>query len=90
MSGIDGDEERAALVVALAGYSRQVGSLLVAEGVETDAELRTIRRLGVPLVQGFLLGRPGPPWPQVGAADAVAAAVEPEITVRAGRLEPVA
>ncbi len=90
VSGIDGDEERAALVGALAGYSRQVGSLLVAEGVETDAELRTVRRLGVPLVQGFLLGRPGPPWPQVGAADAVAATVEPEITVRAGRLEPVA
>jgi EAL domain-containing protein (putative c-di-GMP-specific phosphodiesterase class I) len=68
VSGIDGDDERAALVQALAGYSTQVGSLLVAEGVETAAELRTIRRLGVPLVQGFYLSRPGRPWPQVSNA----------------------
>jgi EAL domain-containing protein (putative c-di-GMP-specific phosphodiesterase class I) len=68
VSGIDGDGERAALVGALAGYSKQVGSLLVAEGVETEAELRAIRRLGVPLVQGFYFSRPGPPWPEVRGA----------------------
>jgi EAL domain-containing protein (putative c-di-GMP-specific phosphodiesterase class I) len=65
VSGIDRDDERAALVGALAGYSKQVGSLLVAEGVETDAELRAIQRLGVPLVQGFYFSRPGAPWPEV-------------------------
>jgi EAL domain-containing protein (putative c-di-GMP-specific phosphodiesterase class I) len=70
VSGIDADDERAALVRALAGYSTQVGSLLVAEGVETAGELRTIRRLGVPLVQGFYLSRPGRPWPQVNRSDA--------------------
>ena len=74
VSGIDSDDERAALVQALAGYSTQVGSLLVAEGVETAAELRTIRRLGVPLVQGFHLSRPGRPWPQLGNAGADSAA----------------
>ncbi len=74
VSGIDSDDERAALVQALAGYSMQVGSLLVAEGVETAAELRTIRRLGVPLVQGFYLSRPGRPWPEVGNAGADSAA----------------
>ena len=66
VTGIDDDEERAALVGALAGYSRQVGCLLVAEGVETEGELQAVRRLGVPLVQGFFLGRPGPPWPGAG------------------------
>ena len=70
VSGIDGDGERAALVGALAGYSAQVGCLLVAEGVETEAELHTVRQLGVPLVQGFLLSRPGPAWPQLGAGNA--------------------
>ncbi|MHB8532042.1 MAG: EAL domain-containing protein [Solirubrobacteraceae bacterium] len=68
--GIDHDEDRAALVAALAGYARQVGSLLVAEGIETSAELLALRRIGVPLVQGFLLARPGAPWP---AVDRVAA-----------------
>ncbi len=69
VSGIDGDCERAALVGALAGYSKQVGSLLVAEGVETEAELRTVCQLGVPLIQGFYLSRPGPPWPEVSGAE---------------------
>lgn len=66
ITGIDQDGERAALVAALAGYSRQVGSLLVAEGVETREELETVCRLGVPLIQGFYLARPGEPWPEVG------------------------
>jgi EAL domain-containing protein (putative c-di-GMP-specific phosphodiesterase class I) len=65
--GIDKDSERAALVGALAGYSAQVGCLLVAEGVEREAELLTVRELGVTLVQGFYLSRPGPPWPEVCA-----------------------
>jgi EAL domain-containing protein (putative c-di-GMP-specific phosphodiesterase class I) len=74
VTGIDTDSERAALVGALAGYSKQVGSLLVAEGVETEAELWAIRRLGVPLVQGFYLSRPGPPWPEIRDASGLAGA----------------
>ena len=88
VAGIDGDGERAALVGALAGYSAQVGCLLVAEGVETDAELQVVWRLGVPLVQGFLFSRPGPPWPRLDVADApedqAARAPEP-----AGVIEPL-
>ncbi len=67
VSGINSDGERAALVGALAGYSQQVGSLLVAEGIETKAEMDMLSRLGVPLAQGFYLARPGPPWPSVSA-----------------------
>lgn len=70
--GIDSDSERAALVGALVGYSNQVGCMLVAEGVENESELRAVRRLGVPLVQGFYLSRPGAPWPKV-CADATTA-----------------
>jgi EAL domain-containing protein (putative c-di-GMP-specific phosphodiesterase class I) len=70
VSGIDadGDGERAALVAALAGYSEQVGGLLIAEGIETEAELNLLRKLGVPLIQGYYLSRPGVPWPQVSDA----------------------
>ncbi len=64
ISGIHHDQDRAALVGALVGYSNQVGSLLVAEGVEYSAELRVLGELGVPLVQGFYTGRPARPWPQ--------------------------
>lgn len=62
---IDRDSDRAALVSALAGYSSQVGSLLVAEGIEHRSELQSLKELGVPLVQGFYLAHPGRPWPQV-------------------------
>jgi diguanylate cyclase (GGDEF)-like protein len=65
VTGIDGDDDRAALVSALVGYAEHVGSLLVAEGIENASELQALIELGVPLAQGFYLGRPAPPWPQV-------------------------
>ncbi|HXD56150.1 MAG TPA: EAL domain-containing protein [Solirubrobacteraceae bacterium] len=69
-TGIDSDAERRALVSALVGYARQVGCELVVEGIETTAELEALRGIGVKLVQGFRLGRPGEPWPRIDAADA--------------------
>ena len=68
ISGIHHDQDRAALVGALVGYSNQVGSLLVAEGVEYSAELRVLSELGVPLAQGYYTARPARPWPQAGIA----------------------
>ncbi len=70
VAGIDREPDRAALVEALTGYAKRVGSMLIAEGVETTSELRVLQRMGVPLVQGFRLSRPGKPWPEVDAADA--------------------
>lgn len=65
ITGIDEDADRQALVGALVGYAERVGSLLVAEGIETPSELGALIDLGVPLVQGFYLGRPAAPWPQI-------------------------
>jgi len=72
--GIDRDPKRAALVDALLRYAQHAGSHIVAEGVETEGELETLMRLGVPLAQGFLLARPGPPWPALARRPAPAAA----------------
>jgi EAL domain-containing protein (putative c-di-GMP-specific phosphodiesterase class I) len=66
---IDSDPDRGALVSALLSYAQQTGGHLVAEGVETVDELRTLTQLGVELVQGFYLARPGWPWPQVEAVE---------------------
>jgi EAL domain-containing protein (putative c-di-GMP-specific phosphodiesterase class I) len=65
ISGIDADPDRGALVTAMLGYARQTNGHLVAEGVETAAELETLRALGVDLVQGYYLARPAWPWPAV-------------------------
>jgi EAL domain-containing protein (putative c-di-GMP-specific phosphodiesterase class I) len=51
----------------------QTGGHLVAEGVETEAELETLPALGVDLVQGYYLARPGWPWPEVRPTKAAAA-----------------
>ena len=59
--GIDLDSSRRTLAAALVWFAREIGSNLVAEGVETARELRTLRDLGVKIVQGHLIGRPAPP-----------------------------
>jgi EAL domain-containing protein (putative c-di-GMP-specific phosphodiesterase class I) len=63
VSGLHADSDRAALVGALVSYADRVGSLLIAEGVERDEEVRALLELEVPLAQGFRLGRPAEPWP---------------------------
>lgn len=55
---IDADPARRALAAALIHFSAETGSTLVAEGVETAAELTTLRELGVGTAQGYFLGRP--------------------------------
>lgn len=58
--GIDADPARRALATALVQFSRDTGADLIAEGVETAAELDALRSLGVPWGQGYHLGRPRP------------------------------
>jgi EAL domain-containing protein (putative c-di-GMP-specific phosphodiesterase class I) len=67
---IDTDPARQALAAGLCHYADQTGTTLIAEGVETPAERDALARLGVPLAQGYLFGRPGPadgPPPASGA-----------------------
>ncbi len=58
VSGIDASTTDQALVRAMVGLAGEVGLHVVAEGVETPAELRELSRLGVHTVQGFHLARP--------------------------------
>ncbi|HLI58785.1 MAG TPA: EAL domain-containing protein [Solirubrobacteraceae bacterium] len=60
-SGIDSDPARRAMAEALVGFAGRTGIGLVAEGIETKCELDVMRRLGVPLGQGFLIQRPTEP-----------------------------
>lgn len=58
--GIDTDSARQALAGAVVEMARQLGADLVAEGVETYAELRVAAGIGITSVQGYLVARPGP------------------------------
>lgn len=55
---IDSDSRKHALATGLIGFAAELGATIVAEGIETEAELETLRKLGVELGQGYLLGRP--------------------------------
>jgi EAL domain-containing protein (putative c-di-GMP-specific phosphodiesterase class I)/DNA-binding response OmpR family regulator len=56
--GIDRDPVRRALVSGLVHFGGETGCELIAEGIETEGELRALRELGIQLGQGYLLGRP--------------------------------
>ena len=60
IQGIDSDRNRRALAEGLIGFAEELGATVVAEGIETAAELQTLRELGVALGQGFFLCPPGP------------------------------
>lgn len=60
VTGLEADHARAALVAGMGHFARSTGIRLIAEGVETEAELAALRGLEVDLAQGYLLGRPAP------------------------------
>ena len=55
---IDDDPAKRALATAMINFAGELGAELVAEGVETEDEFWTVRRLGIKTIQGYLLGRP--------------------------------
>jgi EAL domain-containing protein (putative c-di-GMP-specific phosphodiesterase class I) len=55
---VDRDPARRAIANALVSVGREIGALVVAEGIETAEELHTVRDLGVAVGQGFYLGAP--------------------------------
>lgn len=55
---IDKDNVKYAMVKSLVDFSKLVSIRLIAEGIETEKELKTLIKLGVPYGQGFFLARP--------------------------------
>jgi PAS domain S-box-containing protein len=54
------------VIQAIVSLARGMGQKTVAEGVETQSALDTLRLLGVDMVQGYLLGRPSPAETELG------------------------
>ena len=57
--GVDGDRVRQVLVETTLEMCRKLGIRVIAEGIETRAELDCLRQMGVELFQGYLLAKPG-------------------------------
>jgi EAL domain-containing protein (putative c-di-GMP-specific phosphodiesterase class I) len=61
IAGFESRRVWAEMAQALVDVAHKMGAKLVAEGIETEAQLVIARRLGVDLGQGYLFARPGPP-----------------------------
>lgn len=81
--GANADVSRQAVIVGLVHFAAVSGARVLAEGLETDAELEIVQRLGVTLGQGYRLARPAPieEWAvvkrRIGTAQPVLADVIP-------------
>lgn len=69
--GIDESTTKQRLMRSMTTLCEGLGALVVAEGVETVAELNTVTALGCDYVQGYLFALPGEPFPTVSADFAV-------------------
>jgi EAL domain-containing protein (putative c-di-GMP-specific phosphodiesterase class I)/CheY-like chemotaxis protein len=56
--GVHLDSHKRKMVELFAGFAMATGARLVAEGVEEADEAEVLRHAGVPLMQGYLFGRP--------------------------------
>jgi EAL domain-containing protein (putative c-di-GMP-specific phosphodiesterase class I) len=55
---INQDPARRALAQGMLTFASEIGAEIVAEGIETTAELAVLQDIGIPHGQGYLLGRP--------------------------------
>ena len=58
MQGGNGQNQSLEIVRTLRDLADRWGALVVAEGIETPAQLEVVRSLGIGAGQGYLLGRP--------------------------------
>ena len=62
---IDSSYIRREMARALKAFADKIGSTIIAEGIEREAELKALIELGIDYGQGFLLARPAPGLPAV-------------------------
>lgn len=77
IQGISGDAQKRQFVRSIHHIALNTGARVIAEGVETQAELECVRRIGIDLAQGYHLARPqaNPPRKLL---------IEPAVPVRGG------
>jgi EAL domain-containing protein (putative c-di-GMP-specific phosphodiesterase class I) len=72
-------------------FAQKTNSRLIAEGIETEAELTSLKSMEIPLGQGFFLARPDYPPPAVEsrASSCIASISTGATKINTGRMIPV-
>lgn len=63
--GIEDDEVNQDLVATIVKFAGKAGSIVIAEGIETEPEFLRLKELGVEIGQGYLFAKPGKPFPAI-------------------------
>lgn len=58
IKGVNSDPIKWALLETFVTFSKRIGCRIIAEGVETEEEMRTVVQLGVDYLQGYFIARP--------------------------------
>jgi EAL domain-containing protein (putative c-di-GMP-specific phosphodiesterase class I) len=61
VQGVEHDRKDAAITANLVSLAHALGLVAIAEGIESDGQMQSIRELGCVRAQGYLFARPQPP-----------------------------
>lgn len=70
VQGVNTDPLKLQFLKSIQQIAESCGTQVIAEGVETEAELRTIRDIGIAMGQGYFIARPSPTPPLVAPPEA--------------------
>ena len=77
IQGLDEDLVKQQFVRSISDIAQQSRAKVIAEGIETLAELQVLRSLGIEYGQGFLLARPATPSATTPSSSTRMASTEP-------------
>jgi diguanylate cyclase (GGDEF)-like protein len=69
VQGVDRDPIKLQFLKSIQQIAESCGTLVIAEGVETEAELRVVKDIGIVLGQGYFIARPTPTPPLLANAE---------------------
>lgn len=79
--GVDADPQKLQFLKSVQQIAESCGSHVIAEGVETEAELTAVRDIGIALGQGYFIARPTPAPPLLASPEVSRIISSPNISV---------
>jgi diguanylate cyclase (GGDEF)-like protein len=69
VQGVDKDPIKLQFLKSIQHIAESCGTQVIAEGIETEAELRVVKDIGISLGQGYFIARPSPTPPLVASTE---------------------